>query len=220
MPELPELINLSTMRSETEHDGGEDRMDSPSRMGLHRMRLGEYLETLPIRVVATLTFPKPVGEVEAETSLRAWILKVQDVHQATVAWVAAAERAPGIPLHYHVLLIAGKPLDPIAVQQAWRAIVGPQYETSAMAMKYVLGLGGSMYTIKWDDRDGCQVRFSENIDLFHPYLNTRKGGTSADRRQRRRVMAQRTSALQEVRDAISQSDSGQVFGRSSRTART
>ena len=138
----------------------------------HREHLAVSLEsTLPIRTLATLTFP---GDVEAHDISRdarfsEFIQGVQATTHQTIGWVRADEattlqtsKGTTRP-HLHAALIAAAPISEETVVSTWQAVTGSNATTSCVAQSFIQGMGGISYLLK----EGS-YSFSPNIHLFNP----------------------------------------------------
>ena len=156
----------------------------------HQDRMGKFLESLPARVIAHATFPRPVIEQERDGVLREWISRVQQQLRTTVGYVVGLERYPS--RHLHVVLFANRPLSLLHVEGAFRRVANHHHQAAVIAEPYQLGSGGLSYVMKSEDRDQCDVSFSRNLDCFANGGRLHRGRrtTARERRQARRIAAQ------------------------------
>jgi hypothetical protein len=149
-----------------------------------------FLESLlPFQAIAHLTTLRPMSRNGLDDAFSRWIQALQAHHRMTLGWAKSIEDAPSP--HIHAALIAATPLDCAFAAMRWQAMVSPRYADAARVEPYCPDIYGIGYVFKQGGSLMGEAQFSDNIAAFaKPGGKSRFPTNSAERRQRRRIVAQ------------------------------
>jgi hypothetical protein len=149
----------------------------------------EFLASrLPLKAMATLTWPTNVGLIRADSDFADWVEYLQANHKMTMGWIKAVEIKPR--RHLHAILVAAAAVDCGLAMTTWKRIAGTKSNQSALVESFLKGGAGLAYTMKMLDRPSEDIAFSQNLSAFDQnFMGAPMHKNAADRRQTRRIQA-------------------------------
>jgi len=106
----------------------------------HPIRMGAFLESLPIRLLGTMTSPRSRSREAWDDATREWLNQVERVHRCPIGYIKSLERYPA--RHLHIALVAAAPLSASVCEDLWRAILRTRSKSAALIELYQPGIGG------------------------------------------------------------------------------
>jgi hypothetical protein len=152
----------------------------------HASLAGFIEESLPVQMLAHLTFPYQTSREKADLNFLNWTREIQAHNLTQLGYIVAYEQTRTIPLHLHAALITPRALEIPAAREAWFTQIGRRQEDCFEADQFKPGQGGIEYLLKAQDEDCCDLRFSNNIALFSKSTDPSTLSTR-DRRRHSRI---------------------------------
>lgn len=136
----------------------------------------DWLKPIQWQAIATLTFPRTVGEEAASRTFKWFVNEIERGQRGRVCTVSAMERrardGDPVPLHIHASLASLRPLTTQIVSDAWNHAVGrPSSLRSDLALveKYDPSRRGIDYVLKQISDPNCHWDV-HNVEYFHPEM--------------------------------------------------
>lgn len=136
----------------------------------------DWLTPVKWQAIATLTFPRTVGEEAASRTFSGFVNEIERDQRGRICTVSAMERrsrdGEPVPLHIHAAIASLKPITTQLVSDAWNHAVGrPSSLRSDLALveRYDPSRGGLDYVLKQTSDPNCHwdVR---NVEYFNPKM--------------------------------------------------
>ena len=152
----------------------------------------DWLKPIKWQAIATLTFPRTVGEEIASRTFKGFVNEIEKGQRGRICTVSAMERqgrdGKPVPLHIHASIASLKPITTQVVSDAWNHAVGrPSSLRSDLALveRYDPSRGGLDYVLKQTSDPDCHwdVR---NLEFFNPTMDSSSKRDHAALRSARR----------------------------------
>jgi hypothetical protein len=149
----------------------------------------DWINQIPWKLFCTFTFAWRVSDVQADKTFHEFINRLEHYLKCDVGYVRGDEKRfsgcgkPASGRHYHVLLTAAAPINPIYVELLWMSMAGTRQDLGGAKVDcYQAQLNGPSYVMKMINHVHGDWGF-RNLHLFHPKITLEK----PDRRMRRHL---------------------------------
>jgi hypothetical protein len=147
----------------------------------HPIRMGTFLESLPIKLFGSLTAPQRHTREAWESAIKEWQQHVERIHRCPIGYVRSLEHHPA--RHLHIALVAAPALSASICEDLWRSILRTNSKSAARIEPFRLGIGGMAYILKALDTTLEEIQLSPNLHYFDP-LGWRPPGATTARERR------------------------------------